>query len=203
MSVKIYVDNTFFFNDINNDFGFNLIYNRIKFKFPYFKSRYIQLEINNTLYTIEKDESCPIIRLYNSIQLVKDLEIIFSNRNTNDINYIYNQQNQLLLKNNNNPINIIHINLEMNQYAMNNSLKKPYLKIINYFLNENHIEKKVVKATRTNTDDENRSSVDIYSKYPTPTDHLYFDYCEALHHNSRPFLLSYTRGKQSCLVKVN
>ena len=167
MSKKIYIDKKeTFFNDINNDFEFNLNYNRIQFKFPSLKSEDIICEIDNNLFRIQKDKSCPIIRLYNSIQLTEDLEIIFSKKDTNDINYIYNQQNQLISKDNKNLITVIQENLEINQYAMNDNLKKPYLKIINYFLKENHIENKV-DLSRNNIELKDREElINILKRFP-------------------------------------
>lgn len=57
--------------------------------------------------------------------------------------YIYNQQNQLISKGERKIFTEIPENLKINQYAMNDNLKKPYIKIINYFLKKNDIENKV------------------------------------------------------------
>lgn len=168
MSKKIYIDkNETFFNDINNDFNINSEYSIIRFKFPFLKSKDITCKLDNNLFMIRKDKSCPIIRLYNSIQLTEDLEIIFSKIDRNDINYIYNQQNQLIPKDKNISITSIPENLKINQYAMNDNLKKPYLKIINYFLKENHTENELDLSTNNRNVKDREELIGILKIFPS------------------------------------
>ena len=129
MILSIYIpDNPSFFQDIDNDFNINKDYTFIYFDFNISKNEvYIILDYEH--YVVQGND-CPVIKLFKIYN--NDLKIIFFKKDIDTYNYIY-EKNQGL-KNNKGNIQTLLLNLEIIQQSLQNNEKKPYLKIIYYFL---------------------------------------------------------------------
>ena len=137
MIFSIYVpENPTFFQDINTDFNITDNYNFISFEFDP-STNEVDIKLNSDIYRVEGN-NCPIKKIYKK---KNNLEIIFFKNDIETCNYIY-KENEGLRKVDEyrNSMNDLIRNLEINQQSLENNEKKPYLKIIYYFLTKEIID---------------------------------------------------------------